>query len=280
MNKPVRNSILCPNCRKLISEDEARCPFCGIQTPGARWRNNALTRGWGSGETLIKAILYTNVGLYVFSLLLDPARIGLGLNPLGLLSPSNDILRLLGAAGTWQMSHKGAWWTLLTANYLHGSALHIILNLMALHQISPLIVQLYGPNRFFAIYTLTGVAGFWISYLVGIPLTIGASASLCGLIGAAIYYGKSRGGLFGQVIYKQIGGWALSILIFGFVVPGINNWAHIGGMSAGLLFGLLLGYQERLRENFSHRLLAGGCALATILTLLWGVLRGLNYWFH
>jgi rhomboid protease GluP len=278
MNKPARNSILCPNCRKLISEDEARCPFCGIQTPGSRWKNNPLTRGWGSGETLVRVILYTNIGLYLFSLLLNPGRMGFGFNPLGLLAPDAESLRWLGAAGTWQMNHTDGWWTLLTASYLHGSALHIIFNLIALHQLSPLIAQLYGPYRFFTIYTLSGVAGFWISYLVGIPLTIGASAALCGLIGAALYYGKSRGGLFGQAIYKQIGGWALSILLFGFLVPGINNWAHIGGMAAGGLFGLLLGYDEKIRETVVHRLIAGACALATVLALFWGIVRGLLYW--
>lgn len=280
MNKPARNSILCPNCRKLISEDESRCPFCGIQTPGARWRNNPLTRGWGSGETLVRAILYTNIGLYLFSLLLDPGRMGFGFNPLGMLSPNQNSLIVLGATGVIPMRFSSGWWTLLSANYLHGSAMHIVFNLIALYQISPLVTQLYGPYRYFAIYTLSGVAGFWISYLVGIPLTIGASAALCGLIGAAIYYGKSRGGLFGQVIYKQIGGWALFILLFGFMVPGINNWAHMGGMAAGALFGLLLGYQERVKETFTHRLLAGGCALATLLALLWSALRGFLYWVH
>jgi rhomboid protease GluP len=280
MNKPARNSILCPNCRKLISEDEARCPFCGIQTPGSRWKNNPLTRGWGSGETLVRAILYTNIGMYLLSLLLNPGSMGLGFNPLGLLSPDQNGLAALGATGTLLMNRSAGWWTLLSANYLHGSALHIFFNLMALYQISPLISQLYGPYRYFIIYTLSGMAGFWASYLVGIPLTIGASAALCGLIGAALYYGKSRGGLFGQAIYKQIGGWALSILLFGFVVPGINNWAHIGGMAAGAFVGLLLGYHERARETVFHRLLAGGCALATILALLWGVVRGLLYWVH
>ncbi len=280
MNKPARNSILCPNCRKLISGDESRCPFCGIPTPGARWRNNPLTRGWGSGETLVRAILYTNIGMYVFSLLLNPGRMGIGFNPLGMFSPDQNSLIVLGATGVIPMRFSAGWWTLLTANYLHGSAMHIIFNLIVLHQLSPLVTQLYGPYRYFVIYTLSGVAGFWISYIVGVPLTIGASAALCGLIGAAIYYGKSRGGLFGQVIYKQIGVWALSILLFGFLVPGINNWAHIGGMAAGALFGLLLGYQERAKETFTHRLLAGGCALATVLALLWGVLRGFLYWVH
>src|SRR4030066_227631 len=97
MNKPARNSILCPNCRKLISEDEARCPFCGIQTPGSRWKNNPLTRGWGSGETLVRAILYTNIGMYLLSLLLNPGSMGLGFNPLGLLSPDQNGLAALGA---------------------------------------------------------------------------------------------------------------------------------------------------------------------------------------
>ena len=51
MNRSSRNSILCPSCRKLISEDEPICPFCGLQTPGSRWKNNPLTRGWDPGTT-------------------------------------------------------------------------------------------------------------------------------------------------------------------------------------------------------------------------------------
>ncbi|KJS28740.1 MAG: protease [Desulfatitalea sp. BRH_c12] len=280
MNRPSRNSILCPNCRKLISEDESRCPFCGIQAPGSRWKNNPLVRGWGSGEKIIRTIIYINVGMYLLSLLLNPRRMALGFNPMSLLAPDQTSLAVLGATGTLLMNMTQGWWTLLSANYLHGSILHIFFNMVAFYQISPLITQLYGPYRFFAIYTLSGMAGFWISFMAGIPLTIGASAALCGLIGAALYYGRDRGGVFGHTIYKQVGGWALFILLFGFLVPGINNWAHIGGMAAGVLCGFLLGYHEKSRESMSHRLLAGGCIVATLLALAWGLVRAIAFWLQ
>jgi len=45
------------------------------------------------------------------------------------------------------------------------------------------------------------------------------------LIGALLYYGKSRGGIFGQSLFKQLSGWVIGIGLFGLLVPGINNWA-------------------------------------------------------
>jgi rhomboid protease GluP len=116
-----------------------------------------------------------------------------------------------------------------------------------------------------------------VSYLADVPLTIGASAALCGMIGAALYYGKSRGGVYGQAIFRQIGGWALSIFVIGLIIPGINNWAHGGGMVAGALFGWLLGYQDQRSEQPIHRSLANICLLATLLILAWAVLSSVFY---
>jgi rhomboid protease GluP len=280
MNNASRNSILCPNCRKLISSDEPICPYCGIQKPNSRLKNNPLMQGLGSGPKLIQIILYVNIGMYVISLFLNPRHMGFGLNPMRMLSPDSISLRLLGATGTNLIHHANGWWTLLSANYLHGSALHIFFNMLAMYQISPLITQLYGPYRYFAIYTISGVIGFLISCIAGVSLTIGASAALCGLIGAALFYGKSRGGLFGNTVYRQVGGWALVIIVFGFMVPGINNSAHIGGMAGGALIGLLLGYNEIRRENVTHKYLALACAVCTALALGWGILRSIVYLLH
>jgi len=277
MNQPHRKSMLCPNCRKLISTDEPRCPFCGIQTPGSRLKNNPLTRGWGSGEHLVHIIIYANVAMFILSLLISKNVMHGGFNPLTMISPTTRGLAVLGATGSWMVRDVG-WWTLVTANYLHGSILHIFFNMMAFYQIAPLVTRLFGTYRFFAIYTISGIAGFLISYLMGVPITVGASAALCGLIGAAIYYGKSRGGLFGQAVYKQIGGWALGIILFGFMIPQINNSAHIGGMVFGALCAFALGYNEKRREGMAHRILAAACMAVTILTLLWSVFRGLSYW--
>ena len=120
---------------------------------------------------------------------------------------------------------------------------------------------------------------FRSSYLAGVHFTIGASAAVCALVGAAIYYGKSRGGTYGRQVFQQVGGWALSIFVFGLLVPGINNWAHGGGMATGILCGLLLGYQENRREMLNHRLLGGACVLGTILVLFWAVVTAVFYRF-
>jgi rhomboid protease GluP len=279
MTASRKKSQLCPNCRRLISRDELRCPYCGLKSPGSWWKNNAALRLFHDQDVFLTGLSGLNIALFVLSLILNPGGTSLGLNPFGFLSPDSRSLLLLGATGTMPIEALHRWWSLVSASYLHGSLLHLVFNLIALRQIGPLVIQEYGLARMFSIYTLGGIGGFLLSYLAGIPFTIGASAAVCALIGAALYYGKSRGGSYGQQVYQQIGGWAISIFVFGLLVPGINNWAHGGGMAAGILCGLLLGYQENRRERLSHRLLGAACAVGTLLVLLMAVATSVIYRF-
>jgi rhomboid protease GluP len=270
-----RKSLLCPNCKKLISISEKKCPYCGTANPAAWWKNNIWTRGFSDPYLLVKSIIGVNIGVYVISLLLNPKGFGLTLNPLTFLSPSGQILELLGATGKVPIDAYQRYWTLVSANYLHGGILHIFFNMVAFRQLGLLVSREYGAYRMFIIYTLGGVIGFFVSYLAGVPWTIGASASVCSLAGALLYYGKSRGGVYGRTLYKQIGIWVIILFLFGIMVPLINNWGHGGGIAAGIGLGFLLGYQERKKENVFHKLLAGSCAIVTILILGWVVLSGL-----
>jgi rhomboid protease GluP len=149
--------------------------------------------------------------------------------------------------------------------------------MMAFRQIAELVLREYGPHRLFIIYTLSGVMGFTVSYLVGIPFTLGASAAVCGLMGAMLYYGRSRGGVYGQAVYRQIGGWAVGIFLIGLLMPGINNWAHGGGMGAGAVLGFVLGYQERKRESAFHKTIARVCIVFTVVILGWAVVSALSF---
>ena len=272
-----RQSILCPNCRKLISISESKCPYCGTAKPGSWFKNNAWTRGIHDPNLAVKTIIAINVGMYVVSLLLDPGALSLSMDPFTLLSPSFPSLKILGATGLVPIVDYHRYWTLISANYLHGGILHIFFNMVAFRQLALIVSREFGLYRMFAIYTLSGVFGFWISYLFGVPWTLGASASVCGLVGAILYYGKSRGGVYGRALYKQITMWVVFLFIFGFVVPGINNWGHGGGILAGIALGFLLGYQEKRRENLFHKMLAGTCALMTLGVLVWAVASAVLY---
>jgi len=285
MNTNPNNSLLCPGCRKLISRDEPACPYCGMTRPGSRLKANWWTQGLQSPEHLIKAILYANVGFYILALVLDPRGFRLSMNPMEFLSPSSNALFILGATGRYPIDQIWpgmtgipglGWLTLLTANYLHGSLLHIVFNMLVLRQIGLLAIREFGTHRMLIIYTLSGAGGFWVSYIAGVPFTIGASAAVCGLIGAVLYFGKSRGGVYGNLVYRQIGGWALGLLIIGFL-PGINNWGHGGGFLFGLLLAYLLGYQEKRPERFGHKAAAGISALVTLIVLSGSALFGVYY---
>lgn len=274
-----RNSLLCPRCRRLISRDEPLCPYCGLSRPGAAWKNNAAVRGIFNGEQLIRMVIALCVTMFIASLLIDIRDVNFDWRPFYFLSPGPSSLFLLGGTGTLPIDQYHRWWSLLSANYLHGGLLHILFNMVILKQIAALVNREFGVQRMFSIYTLSGVAGFYLSYLAGVHTTIGASAAVCGLIGAAIYYGWSRGGIYGQAIYKQLGTWAISIFVFGLLVPGINNWGHAGGMAAGILLAMGMGYNENRPTNRFHRLLFLACLVVTILVLAWALVSSFLYRF-
>lgn len=274
----ARNSILCPNCRKLISLDEPACPYCGLVRPGlhetaGKLRNIFFMLG------PVQTLLYINIAFFALALLFDLRGIFMSGSPFSFLSPSDRSLFFLGATGTYPVISFHRFWTLLTASFLHGGILHIVFNMMALYQLGPFVLREFGVHRFINIYILTGVAGFAVSVLAGVHFTIGASASICGLIGAIIYFGKSRGGSYGEAIYKQAIGWVIGLIIFGFLFSGINNWAHGGGLLSGLLIAYLLGYNDQKMESAWSKILAYGCILITAGALLWAAGSAVYYKF-
>lgn len=270
-----RKSILCPNCRKLISADEPKCPYCGLARPGLHNMAGIVRKIFAFNPIL--TIIYANIAFYVVALLLNPSAIFSGGGLFSFLSPSNQSLFLLGATGTDPVFVYGRYQSLISASFLHGGILHLGFNMMALYQLGPFVLRAFGFHRFFVIYILTGIAGFAVSLVFGVDFTIGASASICGLIGAIVYYGKNRGGEFGQAIYKQALGWIVAIIVFGLIVPSINNSAHGGGVLSGIGLAMLMGYTEKKKETANQKLMAYVCIVITLGVLVWSVLSSLLF---
>ncbi len=270
-----KKSILCPNCRKLISADEPNCPYCGLARPGLLNMAGIIRKIFAFNPIL--TIIYVNIFFYVVSLLLNPTGIFSGGGFLSFLSPSGQSLLLLGATGTFPVFRFNRYWSLVSASFLHGGIIHLAFNMMALYQLGPFVLHVFGFHRFFSIYILTGIAGFAVSLIFGVDFTIGASASICGLIGAIVYYGKNRGGEFGQAIYKQALGWIVGLIIFGLIFKSINNWAHGGGVISGILLAMLMGYNEKRDETAKQKLLAYVCILVTLGVLIWALLSSVFY---
>jgi rhomboid protease GluP len=228
--------MLCPNCRKLISVSAPQCPFCGAKNPGL----------YGYGPTLmvnlerldpVSLIPKICIVLYVVALLLDLRS---ALHPQGgflrILSPGLTALRLLGATSSADLL-LGRPWTLLTAIYLHGGILHILFNMLWIRSLGPETQRCYGPVRFFVIWTVAGALGFFLSDLRPGSISLGASGSIFGLLAALIVYGRSVGDVH---ITRQLWQWAIILGIMGFFIPGVDNFAHIGGFAGGWVTATIL----------------------------------------
>jgi membrane associated rhomboid family serine protease len=255
-------SSLCYACGKLNRADASVCFYCGRRNPGLWGFGPAIGRLMG-GLDFAALVTVVTVTAYIASLALDPLA---ALAPRGvfdLFSPGGRALIALGMAGAvpWQAGH---WWTVLTAIYLHGSLLHILFNLLWIRQLLPDVEEVYGQARTILIFTLSGAAGFLLSNAAGNPFTLGASGAVFGVLGAMVWYGRHRGGLFGAAVLRQYGRWALILFVFG-LLPGmrVDNWGHAGGFLGGWLTALLLGAADQHPERGIHRVLAAACLLLT-----------------
>ncbi|MFF2372055.1 rhomboid family intramembrane serine protease [Agromyces sp. NPDC058110] len=161
-------------------------------------------------------------------------------------------------------------WRALTSVFLHGSILHLLLNMYTLWLFGQLLEPMLGRARFLALYLISGLAGSVGVVLLADPLgwVIGASGAIFGLMGAFVVIQRRLGGNMTQ-LYILL---AINLGI-GFL-PGANiSWqAHLGGLVGGALVGLiLLETRKRSRRGMQIALLV---ALAVLLLVVGTVVAG------
>ena len=269
-------SVVCASCGSLVGVNDDKCYSCGRRNPGL-WGFGPMLRSFGNDLGFVSLVLYGCLTLYFASLLVTMMFggniVGSG-NPLSILSPTPQVLFALGGSGAVPVFLAGHWWTVLSASWLHGSALHILFNMLWVRQLGPPTADIYGPGRMVIIYTIAGAVGFALSSLMGLllpgvpilggaRLTVGASASIFGLLGALVYYGR-RGG--SSMIRSEAMGYATTLFIMGFILPGVDNYAHAGGFVGGYVAGMWL---DPLKpERMDHLVGAVLCLIATLIAIL------------
>ncbi|MGH2749708.1 MAG: rhomboid family intramembrane serine protease [Actinomycetota bacterium] len=169
-----------------------------------------------------------------------------------------------------QLVAQGEWWRLITSMFLHADGgsfflLHILLNCYILYIYGPEVEQLFGTPTFVAMYLTSGFMGNAFSYAFG-PFfisSLGASGAVFGVVGflIAYLYKRRHSAALGNYLRGLLAFVGLN-LVFGFTVPGINNWAHIGGLIGGLALGALM---DRRRKKPSP--LLAGAALGAVLVV-------------
>lgn len=232
----VLTGVHCTRCGRPICPDcmhEApvgyQCPTCVAEArkSGPRRRVRLVI---GRPTSFASILMGVNIGIFVLELAFGAVG--------GVISGgSSQRLVDLGAMYAPAIAGHHQYWRLVTVMFLHASILHILFNMYALYLFGFLIERTLGSVRFLAIYFVSGFLASVTSFAFGSPIApgVGASGAIFGLLGAWVAYNlRRRGTAFASANLQ----WAAMIivinLILGFSVAGIDNFAHMGGLVAGV----------------------------------------------
>ena len=113
----------------------------------------------------------------------------------------------------------------------------------ALYLLGPVVERWYGRSWFLVFYLVFAAAGGVASFVFGAgSASIGASGAIFGLLGMLFAAGRLHHPIDRQssMLVRQLGMLIVVNIAFGFVVPFIDNAAHLGGLAAGALLGALI----------------------------------------
>ena len=162
----------------------------------------------------------------------------------GVLSP-NGLELLDWGADYGPKTTGGEWWRLLTSNYLHAGIIHIAFNMWILVDVGRRVERMVGSFGFFVMYTVSGLLGS-IASIAYDPSTVsvGASGAVFGIFGCLLGVVVRQKDTLELSALKPIGRNALIFIgynaVFAFQVEGIDVAAHLGGLAAGFICGLVL----------------------------------------
>ena len=140
---------------------------------------------------------------------------------------------------------EGQTYRLLTGIFLHGGFVHLLFNCYALYVIGSQVENFLGRIKFLIIYLVAGVSGALFSMIFGNYASVGASGAIFGLMGALVYFGYHYRVYLGNVVKSQIIPLILLNLFLGFMMSGVDNFAHIGGLIGGSLMAIALGVKDK-----------------------------------
>ena len=260
---------MCPNCRAFINSNDKVCPYCEVTLAARAVERRSPADALGGliphARFTTTVILLLNFGLYVATALYS-MKGSSGM----VFDIDGQTLFAFGAKEPFAILREGQWWRLVTAGFLHGGILHILMNSWVLFDLGPQVEEMYGTTRFLVFYFVATVAGFFASTMFSSSLSIGASAGLFGLIGAMIALGvRQRHTAMGATMRSHYTQWAIFGVVMG-LLPGfrVDNAAHLGGLAGGFVVAYLANTASALdvwQEKF-WRVLAVICVLLTAVS--------------
>lgn len=173
---------------------------------------------------------------------------------------TGDLLYNIGELGIWGVLVQKEYGRILWAMFLHADINHIFNNMLILFFLGAMIEKEIGHIRYTFCFFLSGICGNLLSLLVKVmtydpAVSIGASGAVFGLNGvllALVFFGGRR---MADVTPVRVVLMIIYSLYSGFTAQNVDNAAHVGGLVAGLVLGIIICITDRrkAKKNGSER---------------------------
>jgi rhomboid protease GluP len=137
----------------------------------------------------------------------------------------------------------------ITGGFLHADIIHLFFNMYALYILGSQMESFLGKTKFTLVYFISLIMGSLLSITLSTNPSVGASGAIFGLMGSMLYFGYHYRVYLGNVLKTQIVPLILINLVYGFMVPGIDNFGHIGGLIGGILATKALGVKYKSSKS-------------------------------
>lgn len=237
--------------------------------PAAAYADQLLSMwvDWDNKALVVKAIMVVNLVLFVLMVFASGGK--------ELMNPTTEFLIQWGAnAGAFTLD--GDYWRIITAAFLHGSFLHIAMNMAVLWDVGPLVERIYGSKRFLLLYFFAAITAS-LNTLFWNPggCSVGASGAVFGIFGAMLAFYQSHRKSIPAHVIKEKSRVVMAVigynLIFGVMQPNIDNAGHVGGLIGGFLIGLALSPREPLQRRIRFLEVLGVAVCTALCIGLWTV---------
>lgn len=163
----------------------------------------------------------------------------------------------------------GEYWRLITPIILHGGIMHVFFNSYAIHALS-IVERIFGNLKYLLIYLVAGFTGSIASFVFSSNPSVGASGAVFGLMGSLLYFGIEKPEIFKKYFGSRVITVLLINIFIGETMPGIDNYAHMGGLLGGFLAAGMLSVDEGFDKKGKRFLYAIALLIAVIIGLYYG----------
>lgn len=157
---------------------------------------------------------------------------------------TGNLLYNMGGLTLWGVQVEGEYWRIVSAMFLHIGTSHIFNNMLILFFVGAMVEDEIGHGLFALLYFTSGVCGNILSLiskatLGDISMSVGASGATFGLIGlllALVLFSKRQ---IPNVTVPRVLLMVFYSLYNGFTGYNVDNAAHVGGLLAGFVLGVI-----------------------------------------